>query len=85
MLEDWETNLFSYFDDFVIIFGKDKVIGEGAETVADAVEEDNDEDEEFLDSTKNYHDEHREKREEENKEDIDVSTCNTIAATSKRN
>ena len=54
-----KNKLFPYFDDFVIIFGKDRATGEGAETATDAVkvEEDNDEDEQFVDATKNYHEE----------------------------
>ena len=76
---------FSYFDDFVIIFRRDKAIGEGVETVADAIEEDNDEDKEFVDAIKNYHEEPREEREKQNRKDITASTCNTAVATSKRN
>ena len=40
--------------------------GEGAETIVDAVEEDNDEDEEFVDTTENYHGEDQEEKDEEN-------------------
>ena len=57
ILEEWGTNPFPYFDDFVIIFGKDKVIGMGAEIATDAIEKHNDEDEEFVDAIENYHDE----------------------------
>ena len=76
---------FLHFDDILIIFGKDRATREGVEIVANAVEEYNDEDEQFVDATKNYHEEPREEREKENREDITVSTCNTAAATSKRN
>ena len=48
---------FPHFDDFVIIFGKDKAIGKGVETASDVVEKDNDEDEEFVDAIENYHEE----------------------------
>ena len=65
---------FPHFDDLVIIFGKDRATKEGAKTAADAVEEDNDEDEEFVDVIENYHEKPREEREEENKEDIASST-----------
>ena len=77
---------FPHFDDFVIIFGKDIAIGEGVETTADAVEveKDNDEDEQFVNAVENYHEESREEKEEENGEDIAISTCNTVTATSKR-
>ena len=78
------NKLFPYFDDFVIIFGKDRAIREGVETAVDAVEEDKDEDEKFVDATENYHEEPLEEKEEENREDIVASTCNIAAATSKR-
>ena len=58
---------FSYFDVFVIIFGKDRatkdgVEREGAEAAADAIEKDNDEDREFVDAIENYREESREER-----------------------
>ena len=73
---------FSYFD---IIFGKDKTTGEGVEIAIDAVEEDNDEDEEFLDATENYHKEARKEEDKENREDIVALTCNAATITSKKN
>ena len=78
---------FSHFDDFVIIFRKDRVTREGVEIAADVVEveEDNAEDEQFVDATENYHKEPREEREEENREDIATSTCNIVVATSNSN
>ena len=48
---------FPHFDDFVIIFGKDRAIGEGVETAVEVVEEDNDEGEKFVHATENYHEE----------------------------
>ena len=48
----------SHFDDFVIIFEKDRVTREGAETTVDVVEQDdNDEEDEFVDANDNYHEE----------------------------
>ena len=85
MLKDWGINPFSYFDDFVIIFEKNKAIGEGAEIAADAIEKDNDKDEEFANTNANYHEESQEEIQKENREDIAASTCNIVVATSKRN
>ena len=76
---------FPNFDDFVIIFEKEKVIGERVEIVADAVEQDNDEEDEFEDANNNYHKEPQDERVEENWENIIVSTCNTVDVASKRN
>ena len=78
------NKLFSYFDEFVIIFGKDKVTEEGAKIAVDAIEEANDEDEKFVNANENYHEEPQEEIEEENWDDITASTCNTTVATSKR-
>ncbi|XVF53717.1 hypothetical protein PTKIN_Ptkin05aG0120900 [Pterospermum kingtungense] len=45
---------FPHFENFVIIFGRDRATGAGAETTADAVEgESDDNDDEFLDETNN--------------------------------
>ena len=49
------NKLFLYFDDFVIIFGKDKATRERAATATNTVEEANDEDKEFVDANDNYH------------------------------
>ena len=58
---------FPHFDDFVIIFGKDRATREGVEVATNVVEfeEDNDKDEQFVDATENYHEESREEIEEE--------------------
>ena len=66
-------------------FRERKVIGEGVEIVVDAVEQDNDEDDEFKDANNNYHEKPQDERVEENQGDIIVSICNTIAAASKKN
>ena len=76
---------FLYFDDFVIIFGKNKATGERATTATDTIEKTNDEDEDFVDANDNYHEEPQKGKEEENRENIVVSTCNIAIATSKRN
>ncbi|XVF72578.1 hypothetical protein PTKIN_Ptkin12aG0132200 [Pterospermum kingtungense] len=44
---------FSHFDDFVIIFGRDRATRARAETAADAIEGESDDDDEFLDETNN--------------------------------
>ena len=56
---------FPYFDDFIIIFGKDRATGEGVETAVDAIEKDDDEDE-FEYAHDNYVEEPQDEREEEN-------------------
>ena len=78
---------FPKFDNFVIIFGKDRATRERAKTATDVieVEEDNDEDKQFVDATKNYHEEPWEEKDEENREDIATSTCNTAAVISNNN
>ena len=78
---------FPYFDDFVIIFGKDRAIGEGAKTTIDAVEEANDEDDEFVVANDNYYKEPQREKEKGkgNREDIAASTCNATATTSRKN
>ena len=58
---------------------------EGAETAADAIEEDNDKDKDFVNATKNYHEEVGKERGKENIKNIATSTCNTAVVTSKRN
>ena len=72
---------FTYFDDFVIIFGKDKAIREGAEAAANAIEQDNDNEDEFVDTYDNYVEEPQDERQEENREEIAASTYNTIATS----
>ena len=47
--------LFPYFDDFIIIFGKDRATGEGAKTTVDAIEKNNDENEEFVTLLPSFH------------------------------
>ena len=78
------NKLFPYFNDFIIIFGKDRTTREEVEIVFDAIEQDNDDEDEFVDANDNYHEEPQDEREEENREDIVASTCDTIVATSKR-
>ena len=73
-----------HFDDFIIIFGKDKATREGVKTTTNAVEQDNDKEDEFVNANDKYHEEPQEEREEENQEYIVVSTCNTIVSASRR-
>ena len=51
------NKLFPYFDDFIIIFGKDRTTREEVETIFDAIEQDNDDEDEFVDANDNYHEE----------------------------
>ena len=76
---------FPYFDDFVIIFKKDKATREGAETAIEVVEKANDDKDEFVDANDNYYEDPQKEKEEGNWEDTTTSTCNTAAATSRRN
>ena len=50
------------------------MIREGAKTAADVVEEDNDEDEEFVNATENCHEKALEEKDEGNREDIVVTS-----------
>ncbi|XVF56881.1 hypothetical protein PTKIN_Ptkin06aG0155900 [Pterospermum kingtungense] len=54
----WRNKSFSHFDDFVIIFGKDKATGQFVETLADVVEaDDQNEEEEFEDANQEIYEE----------------------------
>ena len=76
---------FPHFNDFVIIFRKDRATENGAETTTDAVEQDDDEDDYFVDVTCNDHEGPQEEgREEQNWDEVAVSTCNTSAVASRR-
>ena len=67
-----------YFDDFVIIFKKDKTTEDGAKIIADVVGQDNNyEKDEFVDATNNDHKRPLEEIQEQNWEKVSTSTSNT--------